>query len=62
MPVLRLWASLKPLSAYTLPIEREVDRNLVLELAPDRDEILSTDKTVQELRRLFKVRCETSQG
>ncbi|TFK69869.1 hypothetical protein BDN72DRAFT_839907 [Pluteus cervinus] len=57
IPTITLLPSLPPQqNAHFKYVEREVDRHALVEIAPDREEFLTSDRTVDELRSLLKIR------
>lgn len=38
------------------PIEREVDRSILIDVAPDREEFLTSATSIDEIRRAMKLR------
>ncbi|KAF8152912.1 hypothetical protein B0H34DRAFT_800188 [Crassisporium funariophilum] len=41
---------------YSYPAEREIDREALLDVAPDREELLMGSKTIEEIRQALKLR------
>ncbi|KAJ7507088.1 hypothetical protein B0H11DRAFT_1970178 [Mycena galericulata] len=56
LPILVLVPSLSPSSATERPTEREIDRKALVESSPDREELLSSKKSTEELRQMLKLR------
>jgi len=56
LPVLSLLPSLEPEGTQIYPVEREVDRNALLDVAPDRESLLISDQTIEEVRQALKIR------
>ena len=54
LPVLSLLPSLELEGTQIYPVEREVDRNALV--APDRESLLISDQTIEEVRQALKIR------
>jgi hypothetical protein len=44
------------------PIERRIDRSTLLDVAPDRESLLMSNKTIEELRQILKIQVGRSTG
>lgn len=62
LPILALISSPSFASATERPTEREVDRNALAAISPDRDELLLSKKPVEELRQVLKLRTGPTEG
>ena len=60
LPVLSLLPSLEGTQIY--PVEREIDRNALLDVAPDRESLLISDQTIEEVRRALKMHIPITTG
>ena len=49
LSVLSLLPSLELEGTQIYPVEREVDRNALLDVAPDRESLLISDQTIEEV-------------
>lgn len=47
---------------YQYPPEREICRDILLDVAPDREALLMSDKTIQEIRQALKLRVASPHG
>jgi hypothetical protein len=47
---------------YARPIERRIDRSSLLDVAPDRESLLMSNKGIEELRRILKIQVGQSTG
>ena len=56
LPVLPLLPSLELEGTQIYPVEREIDRNALLDVAPDRESLLISDQTIEEVRQALKIR------
>ena len=61
LPVLSLFASLEG-THLGYPVEREIDRNALLDVAPDRESVLVSDQTIEEVRQALKMRIPITTG
>ena len=52
LPVLSLLSSLEPEGTQIYPVERELDRNALLDVAQDRESLLISDQTIEEEQAL----------
>ena len=60
LPVLSLLPSLEGAQIY--PVEREIDPNALLDVAPDRESLLISDQTIEEVRRALKMHIPITTG
>ncbi|KAJ7201131.1 hypothetical protein GGX14DRAFT_659239 [Mycena pura] len=57
LPILAI-ASAPALASYTdRPTEREVDRSAFVAISPDREALFASDKSIEEIRQLLKLRA-----
>ena len=47
---------------YEYPPEREIDREILLDAAPDREALFMGNKTIEEIRQTVKLRIVTPYG
>ena len=62
LPVLSLLPSLELEGTQIYPMEREIDRNALLDVAPDRESLLISDQTIEEVRQTLKMLIPTTTG
>jgi hypothetical protein len=62
LPVLSLLPSLELEATQIYPAEREVDRYALLDIAPDRESLLISDQTIEEVRQALKIRIPITTG
>jgi len=62
LPVLSLLPSLELEGTQICPVEREVERNALLDVAPDRESLLISDQTIEEVRQALKMRIPITTG
>ena len=62
LPVLSLLPSLELEGTQIYPMEREIDRNALLDAAPDRESVLISDQTIEEVRRALKMHIPITTG
>ena len=60
--VLSLLPSLELEGTQIYPVEREVHRNAVLDVAPDREYLLINDQTMEEVRQALKIHTSITTG
>ncbi|TFK32389.1 hypothetical protein BDQ12DRAFT_739386 [Crucibulum laeve] len=51
-----------PDQSYFLPTEREINRTTLLDVALDREELLTSDRSIEELRQLLKLHVVSPEG
>lgn len=47
---------------YNFPPEREIDRRILLDVAPDREALLMGNKTIEQIRQTLKLRIKSPNG
>jgi len=47
---------------YEYPPEREINREILLDIAPDREALLMGNKTIEEIRQALKLRNASPYG
>ena len=62
LPVLSLLPSLELEGTQIYPMEREIDRNALLDVAPDRESLLISDQTIEEVRQALKMHIPVTTG
>lgn len=63
LPLLSLLVSLGNCDQpYYYPPEREISRDILLDVAPDREALLMGNNTIEEIRQALKLRIASSHG
>jgi hypothetical protein len=60
LPILTLFSTPTLSSLSERPVEREIDRRALVAISPDREELLMSKKSIDELRQFFKLRTGSS--
>ena len=55
-------SQLAPDHSYAHPNERRIDRSALLDVAPDRESLLCSNKSIEELRHTLKIQVGPSTG
>jgi hypothetical protein len=56
LPILTFISTPSLASSTERPTEREIDRNALVAISPDRDELLMSKKSIDEIRQSLKLR------
>ncbi|KAF7366815.1 hypothetical protein MSAN_00939800 [Mycena sanguinolenta] len=56
LPILSLVSSSSLASSGERPVERDIDRNILVAISPDREELFMSKKSIDEIRQILKLR------
>ncbi|KAF7343325.1 hypothetical protein MVEN_01764800 [Mycena venus] len=56
LPILSLVSAPSLAGSSERPVEREIDRNVLVAISPDREELFMSKKSIDEIRQLLKLR------
>ncbi|KDR76951.1 hypothetical protein GALMADRAFT_420785 [Galerina marginata CBS 339.88] len=62
VPTLSLLPSLEGPKQSTTPSEREINRGSLVDVAPDREDLLTSNKSIEEIRQALKLRVNSAYG